>query len=196
MSCKHFVSKNQLSGFYITETLVENELINCKYANTFFSLSVNIKEFCWNVKGLEIDNKMNTWKKCSCWKWRNIFCKRLIKYFAWKNYLGQSTRGNWGGSYLDGNYPGVIIRGTIIQTPIVRGQFFWWPFLRAIIWEAIILGTIAWGQWFWGSTVRGAIVLRAIFRGAIIRGQVYGDNYLRGNYSGGNWPKTNRKYYN
>ena len=30
------------------------KLINYKYANTYFTLSVDIKEFCWNIKGLEI----------------------------------------------------------------------------------------------------------------------------------------------
>ena len=30
------------------------KLINCKYANKFFSLSVAIKEFCLNIKELKI----------------------------------------------------------------------------------------------------------------------------------------------
>ena len=29
-------------------------LVNCQYANTFFSLSVDIYEFCWNIKGLDV----------------------------------------------------------------------------------------------------------------------------------------------
>ena len=90
--------------------------------------------------------QINAWKKCSCSKWKHIFCERLIKYFAWKNYLGQSTGGNClGSNYLEGNYPGVIIRGAIIQTPIVRRQFFWRPLswgqlsARQLSWGAIVL---------------------------------------------------------
>ena len=63
------------------------------------------------------------------------FCERLIKYFAWKNYLGQSAGGNClGSNYLEGNYPGVIILGAIIQAPIVRGNFS-----GTIVWGAIVL---------------------------------------------------------
>ena len=46
-----------------------------------------------------------------------------------------------GGSCLEGNYPGVIIRGTIIQVSIFRGQFFWDHCLGAILsWGAIVVG--------------------------------------------------------
>ena len=56
-----------------------------------------------------------------CSKWENIFCKRLIKYFTWKNYLGQLTEGNC----LRSNYPGVINQETIIQAPIIWRQLSW-----------------------------------------------------------------------
>ena len=50
---------------------------------------------------------------------------------TYKNCLGQPTGGNClGCSYLDGNYPGVIIRGAIIQAPILWGKFFWGPLSR------------------------------------------------------------------
>ena len=61
----------------------------------------------------------------------------FVKYFAWKNYLAELTGGNPGGDYLEGNYQGVIIWGTVIQTPIV-GEYFW---LEAIVW-----GQFSWGQ--------------------------------------------------
>ena len=43
-----------------------------------------------------------------CSKWRNIFCERLRKYFAWKSYLGKLTGGNDLGEdiYLESNYLG------------------------------------------------------------------------------------------
>ena len=117
---------------------------------------------------------MNAWKKCSC----------LLKYFAWKNYLGQSTWGNClGASYLENNYPGVIIRGTIIQTAIVRGEFFWRLFSGAIIWGgnypgAIILGGNCLGGNFPGGQLPGA---------NFIGDHCPGSNCLGGNCPGGNF---------
>ena len=71
---------------------------------------------------------MNAWKKCSCSKWRNVFCERLVKYFDLKNYLGQSTGGNrLGDNYLEGNYPGD-------------------NYLDANCPGTIFLGSIDWGQ--------------------------------------------------
>ena len=94
-----------------------------------------------------IINQINAWKKCSyvehiCWnysKWRNTFLWKT--FFAWKNYLGQPTEAIvWGrGNYLEGNYLWVIIRGTIIQAPIVREQLFWGPLSGGIYPGAIAL---------------------------------------------------------
>ena len=103
----------------------------------------------------------------------------LIKYFTWNNYLGQSTWGNClGASYLEDNYPGVIIRGTIIQTTIVRGQFFWRPFSGAIIWG--------------GGNYPGAIILWGnCLRGNFPGGQLPGANFLGGRCPGVNCPGSN-----
>ena len=112
--------------------------------------------------------QINAWKKCPCSKWKHIFYETLIKYFAWKNYLEQSTGCNClGSNYLEGNYPGVIIRGSIILAPIVRGQFFWGPLSG---------GPLSWGQLSWGTIVLG--------------GSCPGGNYPGGNCSGGNCPRT------
>ena len=79
---------------------------------------------------------INAWKKSSCSKWKHIVCEKLIKHFAWKNYLGQSTGRNClESNYVEVNYPGVI----------ARDQFFW--------------GSLFGGQLSWGAIVRGAIVL-------------------------------------
>ena len=82
-----------------------------------------------------------------------------IKYFAWKNYLGQLSESNClGGNYLEGNYPRVITRGTIIQSPIVRGEFCWMKlsggsYAGTIIWWAIVRGTIILGDYCPGAIV-------------------------------------------
>ena len=34
------------------------KLVNCKYANIFFYLSVDISEFCWDIKGLEVSGQI------------------------------------------------------------------------------------------------------------------------------------------
>ena len=101
--------------------------------------------------------QINAWKKFSYSKWKHIFCEWLIKYFAWKNYLGHSTGGNYlGSNYLEGNYPGVTIRGgrAIIHTPNVRGQFFW--------------GSLSGGQLFGSQLYCGVLVGEVIVRWAII----------------------------
>ena len=42
----------------------------------------------------------------------------LIKYFAWKNYLGQVTGSSClGGNYFEDNYPGDNYPGTICNYP-------------------------------------------------------------------------------
>ena len=69
-------------------------------------------------------------------KWRNIFCKRLIEYFEkfdsiltfffkfFENYLGLSTGGSClGGNYLEGNYPWIIIQGTITSRQLSGRNF-------------------------------------------------------------------------
>ena len=116
----------------------------------------------------------------------------LIKYFTWKNYLGQSTWGNClGASYLEDNYPGVIIRGTIIQTTIVRGQFFWRPFSGAIIWGGNYPGAIILGgelpprQFTWGAIARGQFSW-----GPLSGGQLSGEQLPQGQLSGGQFPRT------
>ena len=105
--------------------------------------------------------QINAWKKCPCSKWKHIFCETLIKYFAWKNYLEQSTGCNClGSNYLEGNYPGVIIRGSIIQAPIVRGQFLWGPLSGGNYpGEQFSGGQLSWGAVVRGEIIRGAIVL-------------------------------------
>ena len=63
-------------------------------------------------------------------------CSKCIKYFAWKNFLGQLTGSNClEGNHLEGIYLGWIIRGTIIQALVVRVAIL----LEAIVWGAIIL---------------------------------------------------------
>ena len=116
----------------------------------------------------------------------------LIKYFTWKNYLGQSTWGNClGASYLEDNYPGVIIRGTIIQTTIVRGQFFWRPFSGAIIWGGQLSGGNYSGgelpprQFSWGTIARGQFSW-----GPLSGGQLSGEQLPQGQLSGGQFPRT------
>ena len=122
--------------------------------------------------------QINAWKKCPCSKWKHIFCETLIKYFAWKNYLEQSTGCNClGSNYLEGNYPGVIIRGSIIQAPIVRGQLFW----GTIVWGTIIRGAIILGGNFLGGNCLGG----QLSGGQLSRGQLSG-----GQLSGGNCPRT------
>ena len=102
----------------------------CKYILLAFPSIY--RGFCWNIKGLEIVNQMNAWKKCSCSKWRNVFQRKIYQIFCLKG--------------LSGNCLGavvwrVIILGTIIQVPIVRGQFFWDHCLGAILsWGAIVVG--------------------------------------------------------
>ena len=109
------------------------KFVNYKYANIFFCLSVDIYEFCWNIKGLEVVGQIQLSNKCMTEiflpKMKTHFLwKTYIKYFAWKNYLWQSTGGNClGSNYLEGNYHGVIIWGVITQVPIVQGQLFWRP---------------------------------------------------------------------
>ena len=127
---------------WLLPSLHTTKSINCKYVNTFFNLSVDIKEFCLNIKGLEIVGQIviYNYQSNKCMKEMlllNIFCESLIKYFAWKNYLGQSTGGNCLGR--GGITWRVIIQGTIIQVPIVRGQFFWVPFSGGNYPEAIVL---------------------------------------------------------
>ena len=124
------------------------KLINCKYANIFFSLSVDIKEFFKNIKGLEIVNHMNAWKKCSCSKWRNIFWERLIKYFAWKIYLGQST---------GGNCLGVGTWRAIILGYLSRGQLSRYQLSGFSLSGGHCLETIIWGQLSWGRLSRGQL---------------------------------------
>ena len=115
-------------------------------------------------------NQINAWKKCSGSKWKHIFCERFIKYFAWKNYLGQSTGGNClGVNFLEGNYPGVIIQG---------GQLF----------RCQLFGSNFSGGHCLGGNCPG---------GAIVRGQFSGEsncpegNYPRGNYPGSIYPGGN-----
>ena len=124
------------------------KLINCKYANIFFSLPVDIKEFFKNIKGLEIVNHMNAWKKCSCSKWRNIFWERLIKYFAWKIYLGQST---------GGNCLGVGTWRAIILGYLSRGQLSRYQLSGFSLSGGHCLETIIWGQLSWGRLSRGQL---------------------------------------
>ena len=114
------------------------KLINCKYVILF----VTFPSIYRNFVGIS-----RTWKclvKYSYQCMKEIFllkmkthsCEKLIKYFAWKNYLGQSTGGNClESNYVEVNYPGVI----------TRDQFFW--------------GSLLGGQLSWGAIVRGAIVL-------------------------------------
>ena len=86
---------------------------------------------------------------------KKIFClKELSRAISWDNCLGSN--------YLEGNWPGVIIRGAIIQVPIVRGQFFWRP--------------LSWMQLSGRQLSR-----RKIVRGAIVLGS---------NCPGGNCPRT------
>ena len=72
------------------------------------------------------------------------FCERLVKYFAWKNYLGQSAGGNClvnirgkypGGNYPGANCPGAVFRGAIVWGAIIRRQLSW----GEIVWGAIVL---------------------------------------------------------
>ena len=108
--------------------------------------------------------QINAWKKCPCSKWKHIFCERLIKYFAWKNYLEQSTGCNClGSNYLEGNYPGVIIRGSIILVPIVRGQFFW---------GSLPGGQLSRGDYPGGQLSKVQLSWRAVIRGEIIQGAI------------------------
>ena len=66
-----------------------------------------------------------------------IFFEKDLSNILFERIIWQLS----GGSYLEGSYPGVIIRGTIIQAPIVWGQFFWDHCLAAILsWGAIVVG--------------------------------------------------------
>ena len=83
-------------------------------------------------------------------------CSKCVKYFAWKNYLGQLTEGDClGVNYLQSNYPGVIIWRIIIQVPISRAAIL----LEAIVWGAINRGVIIQESIVQGLIIRGAIVL-------------------------------------
>ena len=126
------------------------KLINCEYANIFFSLSVDIKEFLKNIKGLEIVNHMNAWKKCSCSKWRNIFWERLIKYFAWKIYLGQSTGGNCLGV---GTWRAIIL-GYLSRGQLSRCQLSGFSLSGGHCLETIIWGQLPGGDYPGGSCPR------------------------------------------
>ena len=103
-----------------------------------------------------------------------FFCDRLIKYFAWKNYLGQSTGGNClGSNYLEGNYPGVIVWGQLSRRQLSGGNFSGGYCLGCNYPEGNYPGR----QLSWGAFVRG--------------GNCSGGNYLRGNCLGGNYPRGN-----
>ena len=94
-------------------------------------------------------------------------CEILIKYFAWKNYLGQLTKGS---NYLEGSYPWVIIRGTIIQAPIVRRQLSWvWG---EIIRVAIVRGSINLEGNFPGGKLSSGKLSGSKYPGAFIRGVI------------------------
>ena len=86
-------------------------------------------------------------------KMKKHFLRTTYKIFCLKDL---SRAINWeqlsGGRYLEGNYPGVFIQGTIIQVPIVRVQFVWGPLSGDNYLGAVILGAI----------VQGAIVLESI----------------------------------
>ena len=61
---------------------------------------------------------------------------------------------------MEGNYPRVITRGTIIQSPIVRGEFCWMKlsggsYAGTIIWWAIVRGTIILGDYCPGGNCVG-----------------------------------------
>ena len=96
-------------------------------------------------------------------KMKTRFCERLIKYFAWKNYLGQSA----GGSCLG-------IREAIIQAPNVRGNFSGGHCLGSFIRGAIILGGNCPGDncpetaIVWETIIPGEIVRREIVRRGIV----------------------------
>ena len=126
------------------------KLVSCKYANIFFFLSVDIKKFCWNIKGLEVLGQIqlsNAWEK----------------YFPWKNYLGQSTGNSLGSNYVEVNRPGVIVQGTIISAPIVRGNFCGGHCLG---------GNYPGGNYLGSNYPGGNCPGGAIGRGAIIQGAI------------------------
>ena len=74
---------------------------------------------------------------------------------------------------MEGNYAGIIIRGTIIQAPIVR---------KAILLEAIVWGQLSeWGQ-LSGGNYPGENCWWGNYPGAIVKGYYPGGNYLRTTY--------------
>ena len=76
---------------------------------------------------------------------------------------------NWeqlsGGSYLEGNQPGVIIQEAIIQAPIVWGQFFQRPLSGGNFPGGG--DNCPEGQYF-GGQLPGAIIRRVIVQGTIV----------------------------
>ena len=114
-------------------------------------------------------------------KSRKFFGERLMKYFAWKNYLGQLAGGNFLGKIIWR----VTIWGLIIRVdnyPVANwpeGSFPWGNCLMAIIRGTIMLGVVVWGRG--GAIFPGAIVWGAIIWGQFSRGNCPGNNYLVGN---------------
>ena len=98
-----------------------------------------------------------------CSKWWNIFCERLKKYFAWKNYLGQLT--------------GYDCLGAIIWWVTIWEVIIWWQLSRHQFSE----GQFSWGDCL-GNNYWGAIIWGGNCPG--------GGNYLGGNYPRCNCPRT------
>ena len=107
-------------------------------------------------------------------KSRKFFGERLMKYFAWKNYLGQLAGGNFLGKIIWR----VTIWGLIIRVdnyPVANwpeGSFPWGNCLVAIIRGTIMLGVVVWGrggQFFLGQ-LSGGQLFEGSSPGVIVRG--------------------------